>query len=244
MKLRSALLVSFACTSLPACYFEVATRAPTRDSKAPAHASTATAAPTVPAFGSAGVAPPSPASSAAASRSSPATPNLGLQLGALLRRPIRTRGAPIAGAGGGTAAATCSVDAGPPVQPPPCSVPAGACATSDLAARRCRAYSSWMVPVVADAAVRCLDGLTGPALCDASKIDACTHAALAKACPDPETVGQFCDIASTSCRSSREDCVTLLSALTADGQDAVARCVGDGCSGGLSACVDGLGARR
>jgi len=119
-------------------------------------------------------------------------------------------------------------------------VPDAACIMSSLAARRCRAYATMMVPTVAAAAVTCVNRLTSAQLCDPIQIDNCGHAALAQACPDPATVGPLCQIASAPCKSPQVDCVELVSGLTADGQDAVARCVASGCSAGLYACVEGL----
>lgn len=115
------------------------------------------------------------------------------------------------------------------------------CSANTTAAQRCQIYATMMVPTVAASAVDCMNKLTGVRTCDPVEISACGHRALSQACPAPETVAPLCQIAAEPCKSSQSDCVSLLSGLTYDAQDAVARCVANGCSAGLYACVEKLG---
>lgn len=132
-----------------------------------------------------------------------------------------------------------------PASVPSCSVHTDVlCSASTAAAQRCQTYATNMVPTVAAYAVDCLNKLSGVKVCDPVELSACGHRALSQACPDPGTVGPLCQIAADPCKSSQSDCVALLSGLTYDGQDAVARCVARGCSAGLYACVESLGTAK
>ncbi len=134
------------------------------------------------------------------------------------------------------------LDVGASANVPGCAVhTALLCSASTMAARRCQTYATTMVPTVAASAVDCMNRLSGVSVCDPVEISACGHRALSQACPDPGTVAPLCQIAADPCKSSQSDCVALLSGLTFDAQDAVARCVAKGCSAGLYACVEGLG---
>jgi hypothetical protein len=83
-----------------------------------------------------------------------------------------------------------------------------------------------------------MNGL-GASMCDSQHDYDCGKAALAQACPD-NTTAQLCQIASGPCKVSASDCVSMLSGLNNNGQDAVAQCVAGGCSAGLYSCVEGL----
>jgi hypothetical protein len=86
-----------------------------------------------------------------------------------------------------------------------------------------------------------MNNLSGAAQCDSQHAYDCGKSALAQACPD-QTVGQLCQIASGPCKVAQNDCVTMLSGLNSQGQDAVAQCVAGGCNGGnLYSCIEGLG---
>jgi hypothetical protein len=107
--------------------------------------------------------------------------------------------------------------------------------------QRCNAYKAYFSPKVAAAAVSCLASLSGTQACDATHAAACGRTALAQSCPAP-AIAQLCQIAATSCKTTAADCTSSLSGLNDQGQQAVAQCVAQGCTAGLSACIDGLGA--
>jgi hypothetical protein len=84
-----------------------------------------------------------------------------------------------------------------------------------------------------------MTALTPKQVCDTTQPLACAKAALAQACPDP-TLVQLCQIAAVPCKSAPADCASLLSGLNAQGQQAVAQCVAQGCQAGLAGCIDAL----
>jgi hypothetical protein len=84
-----------------------------------------------------------------------------------------------------------------------------------------------------------MNALSSKQVCDATNASACGKAALAQACPDPE-LGQLCQIAATSCKSTPAECTSLLSGLNDQGKQQVAQCVSQGCQAGLYSCVEGL----
>jgi hypothetical protein len=105
--------------------------------------------------------------------------------------------------------------------------------------QKCNAYRAYFNAKVAGATVSCMAGLSSKQLCDPSQVANCARGALAQACTDP-SVAQLCQIAANSCKSTAAECTALLSGLNAQGQQAVAQCVAQGCSGGLFACIDGM----
>jgi len=117
--------------------------------------------------------------------------------------------------------------------------PDPSCSASTSAQQKCNAYKAYFQAKVAAAAVSCLGGLTSRQACDASLTSSCARGALAQACPDA-SLGQLCQIAASSCRTSAADCTAMLSGLNLQGQQAVALCVAQGCQAGLFACIDGL----
>jgi hypothetical protein len=143
--------------------------------------------------------------------------------------------------------------------PPPAPAPAGcldqgsvaaptcaasltsSCSGNAFPTQRCQAYVQYFDPKVAANAVNCMNGL-GANTCDAQHGYDCGKAALAQSCPDNTTTAQLCQIAAGPCKVSANDCVTMLSGLNSNGQDAVAQCVAGGCSAGLYSCIEGLGA--
>jgi hypothetical protein len=114
------------------------------------------------------------------------------------------------------------------------------CASNPLVAQRCQTYSTDFDSKVGAAAVTCMNGLTGASACDMNQAYNCGKTSLSQACPDPNTVTQLCQIASGPCKVAQNDCVTMISGLNPNGQDAVAQCVAKGCSAGLDACIQGL----
>ena len=67
----------------------------------------------------------------------------------------------------------------------PAMGPADEAVCGNFAAKRCAEYKTAFKPKVAQTAVACLKTLTGNALCDASRVNLCGHAALMSACPEP-----------------------------------------------------------
>jgi hypothetical protein len=114
------------------------------------------------------------------------------------------------------------------------------CASNPLVAQRCQTYATDFDSKVGSAAVTCMNGLTGASACDMNQAYNCGKTSLSQACPDPNTVTQLCQIAAGPCKVAQNDCVTMISGLNPNGQDAVAQCVAKGCSAGLDACIQGL----
>jgi hypothetical protein len=125
---------------------------------------------------------------------------------------------------------------------PDCStvkLPDTSCAKSPLPQQKCSVYKTYYDPKIAAQAISCMASLSSKQICDATQTAACGKAALAQACPDA-ALGQLCSIATTPCKSTQADCMTLLSGLNDQGQQLVASCVAQGCQGGLQGCVDAL----
>jgi len=128
------------------------------------------------------------------------------------------------------------------VAPPTCSASlTSSCSGNAFPMQRCQAYLQYFDPKVGANAVNCMNGL-GANSCDAQHAYDCGKAALAQSCPDNTTTAQLCQIAAGPCKVAANDCVTMLSGLNSNGQDAVAQCVAGGCSAGLYSCIEGLGA--
>jgi hypothetical protein len=150
-----------------------------------------------------------------------------------------------------TATATATASASPAVPAcldanaatvPDCTTvkaPDTTCAPFPLPQQRCSAYKTYFDPKIAAQAISCMASLSSKQICDATQTAACSKSALARACPDP-ALGQLCSIATTPCKAVQTDCMTLLSGLNDQGQEKVAACVAQGCSGGLQGCVDAL----
>jgi hypothetical protein len=83
--------------------------------------------------------------------------------------------------------------------------------------------------------------LAGKDLCDSTRVYACEKTALASACAD-SSISQLCAVAAPACKSNPSDCTASLSGLTDTGKEQVARCVAQGCTGGLDGCIAGLAA--
>ncbi len=120
---------------------------------------------------------------------------------------------------------------------PPCTI---SCASNPFMAQRCQVYSTDFDPKVGTAAVQCMNALTGAAACDSTQAYGCGKTALNQACADNNTVAQLCQIATGPCKVAQNDCVTMISGLNSNGQDAVAQCVAKGCTSGLYSCIEGL----
>jgi hypothetical protein len=125
---------------------------------------------------------------------------------------------------------------------PDCEIiraPLPSCAPPTSPRKRCAEFQAYFDPKVAASAVSCLASLTRRQLCDSSQADACAQIALAEACLDPSVV-QLCQIAQTPCSTTESACSALLSGLNDRGQETVAQCVAQGCSGGLDGCLHSL----
>jgi hypothetical protein len=155
--------------------------------------------------------------------------------------PMHLHGPGVAPAGGGTAppAATCLDTSAAAVGDCAAMQASTACPAAPTPLQKCNAYKTYFAPKVAAAAVSCLTALTSAQVCDATQVAACGRAALAQACPAPG-VAQLCQIAAGPCKTSATDCTAVISGLDDQGQQAIAQCVAQGCSAGLSACIDGL----
>ncbi len=116
---------------------------------------------------------------------------------------------------------------------------ATACPAAPTPVQKCNAYKTYFAPKVAAAAVACVTALSSAQLCDGTSVSNCGKAALAQACPAPG-VAQLCQIAAGPCKTSATDCTSVVSGLGDQGQQAIAQCVAQGCTAGLSACIDGL----
>ena len=235
MRIRHTLLfVVTSATMMGACYFRAGT--------GPSPAEMQNPAPPLPP-------PPAPAPAAQAASAKPPPPLTPAEQDALRKGTwrkvivLKKPGVPVLSPSAPPAPAPAPpsgcLDVSAAAAVPACAPRFSVCAV--LPAARCGTYARTMVPTVAAAAVACVNGLTADQLCDPSQTSNCGHAALARACPDTATVGPLCELASGHCKSSPSDCVSLLSGLTPESQDAVARCIGNGCSTGLYACVEGLG---
>jgi hypothetical protein len=147
----------------------------------------------------------------------------------------------------GSASALSCLDSGPaPVID--CSkvrAPDLACgAASPSTLSPCTGYEKYFDAKVAAAAVSCLELLNKRQRCDPSQTSECARTALGQACPDAE-VRPLCRIAAGACKTTQGECAAVVSGLNDTGQEAIARCVAEGCSGGLYGCLDALtGAAR
>jgi hypothetical protein len=113
------------------------------------------------------------------------------------------------------------------------------CTSVPTSQQKCNAYKTYFQPKVAAAAVSCMTKLTGSQVCDAAQASGCAKTALGQACLD-QSVAQLCQIAAAPCKTNATDCVAAISGLNDQGKQLVAACVAQGCSAGLSACIDGL----
>ncbi len=153
--------------------------------------------------------------------------------------PLKMHGAEPAG-GGTPAPAPVCLDSGPATAGDCAGIQASSgCTAVPTAQQKCTAFKTYFQPKIAAVAVSCMTGLTGTQACDETQTSSCGLVALAKACPDP-SVTQLCQIAAAACKSSAFDCGKTLSGLNDSGKQAVAQCVAQGCTAGLSACIDGL----
>jgi hypothetical protein len=110
---------------------------------------------------------------------------------------------------------------------------------------RCNDFKQTMKPRVAQAAVACLNKLTGAERCDPKRVDLCAHLALMNACDDraaTTTIGAACEGLVQACASapvgpSRAECRLVLSGLRENGRDAVVDCTKKHCTDrGLQGC--------
>jgi hypothetical protein len=128
---------------------------------------------------------------------------------------------------------------------------------SNFAAKRCAEYKTAFKPKVAQSAVACLKSLTGNALCDASRVNLCGHAALMSACPEPtpdpskanaasaappSPVVTACDNIIKACSGqaltpSSADCRQTLSGMSDFGRASMVECMATHCGDkGLLGC--------
>lgn len=144
---------------------------------------------------------------------------------------------------GGVAPGAC-LDKGAASPAADCSklpAPDSSCVSSSTAQASCSAVTAYFTPKVALAAASCMGALPSKDLCDATRVYGCEKSALANACAD-SSIAQLCAIAAPACKSTPSDCTTSLSGLNDTGKEQVARCVAQGCAGGLDGCVAGLAA--
>ncbi len=113
------------------------------------------------------------------------------------------------------------------------------CAPFPFPQQECSTYKTYFDPKVAAQAISCMASLSSKQVCDATQTYGCGKAALAQACPDA-ALAQLCSIATTACKSTQADCMSLLSGLNDHGQQQVAACIAQGCQSGLYSCVEGL----
>jgi hypothetical protein len=179
--------------------------------------------------------PPPPPPAAQAAPGAPAAPR------EVKVAPMHLHGPGAAPAGGGTAppAAACLDTGAAAVGDCGALQAATACPSAPTPQQKCNAYKTYFAPKIAAAAVSCLTALTSAQVCDPTQVSTCGRTALAQACSAP-AVAQLCQIAAGPCKTSAGDCTAMLSGLDDQGQQAVAQCVAQGCSAGLSACIDGL----
>jgi hypothetical protein len=177
--------------------------------------------------------PPPPAAQATPGAPAPAGPR------EVKVAPMHLHGPGAAPAGGGTPAAACLDTGGAAVGDCGAMQAATACPSAPTPQQKCNSYKTYFAPKIAAAAVSCLTALTSAQVCDPNQVSTCGRTALAQACPAP-AVAQLCQIAAGPCKTSAGDCTAILSGLDDPGQQAVAQCVAQGCSAGLSACIDGL----
>jgi hypothetical protein len=113
------------------------------------------------------------------------------------------------------------------------------CGIRSFVMQRCNTYRTYMDSKVATAAVGCMANLTPHQLCDAENTYSCGKVALSEACEDTD-LKQMCKIAASSCKTTANDCVALLSGLSDTGKQKIAECISHGCHEGLYSCVEGL----
>ena len=115
------------------------------------------------------------------------------------------------------------------------------CGIRSFVLHKCNTYREFLDPQIATVAVSCMEGMSSKQLCDAESTYNCGKHALSEACPDTD-LAQLCSIASSSCKTTANDCTALLSGLNDAAKQAVAKCIANGCHSGLYSCVEGLSA--
>ena len=126
-------------------------------------------------------------------------------------------------------APSCDDSAGDPGACPAVGLPTDEGGCGSLAATRCNDFKKTMKPKVAQAAVACLNKLTGGERCDPKRVELCAHVALMNACDDSAAVTASCDRLANTCGVSRAECKMAMSGLASDGRASMIACTEKHC---------------
>jgi hypothetical protein len=136
----------------------------------------------------------------------------------------------------------CDDSVGAGAAAPSCSrmkSPAGSCAPFAFPKQECETWRANYKPRVADAAIACADRLSSDKVCDACNVYRCGNDALMGACPD-SSAATDCRAFARICPSvDQNECVALLSGMSAVGRAKMATCMKGRCDGVYS-CSESL----
>lgn len=144
-------------------------------------------------------------------------------------------------------APACDDSVGEPAACPQMGAPTaeGGAGCGGLAVTRCNDFKQAMKPRVAQAAVACLNKLSGGERCDPKRVELCGHLALMNACDDPaaaSTIAGACERIVQTCGASplapsQNECRLAMSGLREVGRDAMLDCAKKHCfDKGLLGC--------
>lgn len=144
--------------------------------------------------------------------------------------------APVASA---APAPACDDSVGEPAACPPMGDPTaeGGAGCGGFAVTRCNDFKQTMKPRVAQAAVACLNKLSGGERCDPKRVELCGHLALMNACDDPaaaSTIAGTCEKIVQTCGASplapsQNECRLAMAGLREVGRDAMLDCAKKHC---------------
>lgn len=126
---------------------------------------------------------------------------------------------------------------------PACSLvsPGPACESFADTKVACKGYKNTLRGAIAAKAVACLNAASGtPDICDYSKVETCTSAAIRAACVQPSTFNACSPVvaqcsASSWSKLTMNDCQSLLSAVKDGKRTSMITCMTEGCS--LESCT-------
>jgi hypothetical protein len=136
-----------------------------------------------------------------------------------------------------TAAPACDDSAGEPAACPQMTAPTDEGGCGGFATARCADFKATMKPRVAQAAVACLNKLSGAERCDPKRVELCGHLALMNACDDSaatSTVATACEKIAQTCGDSplapsKTECRLTMSGLRETGREAMLDCAKKHC---------------
>lgn len=126
-------------------------------------------------------------------------------------------------------------------QPGNCSAVklAGGCPSFQFICDHCEGYKTFFKPRVAERAIKCVVAQQSAELQDGCRTYACGDEALKSACLDPTADGP-CNSIASRCKTTMEECKSLLSGMNNAGRAQVTACAAAGCQFGIWSCIEGM----